>query len=276
MRNLSINTAYTDLSSGEYVSYQAPVGTYGTKAGLDAGYFQGKLGQEYKPYDITNYTEFYDPNVSFELYKTQDAQVNLRSGMTIDDIHKKQAMNPITDEQLRIPYAALDIIKTDGMGQTLFSPELRFGTSGFFGASRSDNPMSSRPGVDGYFTKYDQLINRTQRMPWGSYLQIRSQFQVASHTLPVSEELQLGGAGSVRGYPIGDYLADIGGDLDTDWYFPMYIIPSSWQLFGVSMKNQIEPFIFYDIGGGELIEANSGEYKERFLAGAGAGVRICI
>jgi hemolysin activation/secretion protein len=86
----------------------------------------------------------------------------------------------------------------------------------------------------------------------------------------------LGGANSVRGYPEGDYLVDIGGNLDTDWYFPMYLIPSSWQFYGTRLRNNIEPFVFYDIGGGKLMKVNSGEHEEEFLSGTGAGLRIRI
>ena len=210
----------------DYLSYQTPLGTYGTRVGLDTGYFQGKLGDEYKPFDIVNYTEFYDPNASFELYQSEDAQMDLRSGIKIEHINKKQGMDKITDENLRLPYIALDTIKTDPWGQTSFSPELSFGAPGFLEGSRLDNTESSRPDADGFFTKYDQYISRNQNMPWGSYIQVRSQFQASTHTLPTSEQLQLGGENSVRGYPEGDYLADIGGYMDTDWYFPMYLIPS--------------------------------------------------
>jgi len=92
-------------------------------------------------------------------------------------------------------------------------------------------------------------------------VQIRSQFQAASHTLPTSEQLQLGGESSVRGYPEGDYLADTGGDMETEWYFPMYPFPASWKLRNsdVNLRHQIEPFVFYDMGGEELVKAYSGE-----------------
>ena len=274
--SLSFNGAYTDLSQGDYLSYQTPVGTNGTKVGVDAGYFQGKLGQEFKPFDVVNYTEFYNPNASFELYEAEDAQVNLRTGMQIKHINKKQATDIVTDENLRLPYAAVDIIKTDSMGQTTFSPELSASAPGFLGASRKDNLLSSRPNADGFYTKYDHYIIRSQTMPWGSYMQIRSQFQVPSHTLPTSEQIQLGGEDSVRGYPEGDYLADIGGDLDTDWYFPSYFIPASWKLSDVTLRNAIEPFVFYDMGGGEIYKAASAERKTSFLAGTGAGIKIQI
>ena len=274
--SLTFNGAYTDLSQGDYLSYQAPIGTYGTKAGLDAGYFQGKLGAEYKHDDITNYTEFYNPNASFELYQSADTQVNFRSGMQIKHINKKQAKVVVTDENLRLPYYALDITRVDSMGQTSFSPEVSFSAPGFLGASRKDNDLSSRLGVDGYFAKYDQYLSRIQNMPWGSDIEIRSQFQFSTRTLPTSEQLQLGGESSVRGYPEGDYLVDDGGDMETEWYFPSYFIPATWQTFGTSLRNDLEPFVFYDMGGGKLIRVNLGEHREEFLSGAGAGIRFRI
>ena len=273
---LSFNGAYTDLSEGNYLSYQAPVGSNGTKLGLDGGYYQGRLGQEYKQYDVTNYTEFYDPNSSFELYQSETAQVNLRSGMKIEHINKKQGREIVTDENLRLPYVAIDAIKTDSMGQTTFSPELSSSAPGFLGASRKDNLLASRPDSDGFFTKYDQYLSRNQSMPWGSYLQIRSQFQAAVHNLPSSEELQLGGESSVRGYPEGDYLADIGGDVETEWYFPSYFIPATWRSYGTSLRSDIEPFVFYDMGGGKLTKVNPGERQSQFLSGTGAGIRFRI
>lgn len=276
MDNLAINTTYTDLSNGEYLSYQTPVGTHGTKLGLDAGYFQGKLGQEYKPLDIVNYTEFYNPNASFELYESQDSQVNFRTGIKVEHVNKKQGPDLVTDENLRLPYLAIDAIETDSLGQTSFSPELSFSAPGFFDGSRSNNLLASRPDADAFYTKYDQYVSRNLNMPWGSYIQIRSQFQTATHTLPTSEQIQIGGENSVRGYPEGDFLADVGGYMDTDWYFPMYLIPKSWYFYGTSLRNDIEPLIFYDMGGGKLIQTFSGETEERFLSGIGAGIRIRI
>lgn len=271
---LSFNGAYTDLSQGDYLSYQTPVGTNGTKLGMDAGYFQGKLGEEFKPFDVTTYSEFYNPNASFELYESENSQADLRSGIQIKHINKKQAQTLITDEDLRLPYVAMDMIRTDATGQTTFSPELSFSMPGFLGGSKIDNDFSSRPKVDGFYTKFNQYIIRTQNMPWGSYAKMSFEFQAANRSLPTSEQLQLGGDGSVRGYPQGDYLADVGGDLDSEWYFPAYVVPEEWQWYGTRVRNDIEPFGFFDMGGGKLLRAYNGERGTRFLAGLGGGVRI--
>jgi hemolysin activation/secretion protein len=113
-------------------------------------------------------------------------------------------------------------------------------------------------------------------MFFDSYMTIRTQLQIASHTLASSEQFQLGGADSVRGYPEGDYLADTGGVLSLDWVFPMYVIPKTWKLKGqdVPLRNQIEPVFFADVGGGKLKKILPGESKDKFLAGVGGGLRM--
>ena len=113
-------------------------------------------------------------------------------------------------------------------------------------------------------------------MPLESYLQIRSQFQLASRDLPSSEQLQLGGESSIRGYPEGDFLADAGASLNLDWVFPMYLFPKDWKLprSDAPLRNQVEPCVFMDLGGGKLMNTLPGERKEKFLMGLGGGVRI--
>jgi hemolysin activation/secretion protein len=110
----------------------------------------------------------------------------------------------------------------------------------------------------------------------GSYMSIRTQLQLASRTLASSEQFQLGGADSVRGYPEGDYLADSGGCVNFDWFFPSYFIPETWKLKGQDMplRRQIEPVLFVDLGGGKLKRTLTGERDDKFLAGVGAGIRL--
>lgn len=271
---LSLNAVITALSSGEFVSYQTPVGTYGTKLGMDIGFFEAKLGREYLAYDITTATQSYNPNLTFELYQSQDLQADLRTGVKIKNVEKKQARDKLTNERLRQPYAAVDVTESDATGQTHFSPEIGYGAAGQLGASRGDNPLASRPGADKSFVKYSHVISREQRMPLNSYMMIRSQFQTATHSLPISEQFQLGGVNSIRGYPEGDYLADVAANLNMDWYF--HPLPSSWRLAGFNFKEQVEPLVFLDVGKGWLLDTYNGEQREKYLAGTGAGVRVRV
>jgi len=264
--SLFINTLYSGRSFGESVSYSLPIGTYGTKFVMDITYFKMKLGEEFKINDITGETQIYTPHVSWELALSEDYQANLDAGLEIKSIIKRTDGSQTSDDQLRLPYVGLSFAKMDNYGQTTFSPKMIFGTSGFMGASSRNHPSASRANSGGEFYKYEQYLGRVQRMPFGSYLSARSQLQFASHTLPSSEQMQIGGANSVRGYPEGDYLADWGGYMSTDWVLSKLMLPS--------LRGKVEPVVFADVGGGALKKVLTGEKHFKFLAGVGGGLRF--
>ena len=271
-----INFLYTGNSTAESVSYSIPIGTYGTKFGIDLTNFGMKLGREYKSFDITGKTQICTPHISWELALTEDFQASVDLGIDIKSIKKKMAGDITANDQLRTPYFGFNFLKTDSNGQSTLIPRFNFGTSGFLGASSRNHSTSSRAGTGGAFFKYEQSLNRTQKMFLDSRIFMRTQLQVASHTLASSEQFQLGGADSVRGYPEGDYLADTGGVLNFDWVFPMYIIPKTWKLAKqtLPLRHQIEPVFFIDLGGGRLKKILPGESKDKFLAGVGGGLRM--
>lgn len=277
--SLFVNTLMGATASGDFVSYAIPLDTYGTRLGFDFASFDMKLGREYKELDITGHTQIYTPHISGEIYLSEDFQANIDSGIEIKSIKKRIRGEIMANDQIRLPYVAFDLAKLDtlfGGGQTIFSPRFSFNTEHFLGASSNDHPSASRPGTGGFFFKYEQTIKRVQKMAFDSYVSVRSLFQTASDTLPSSEQLQLGGANSVRGYPEGEYLADIGATLNVEWIFPCYIFPEELKLpyAKTPLRRQLQPIIFMDLGGGKLKKTAAGEKPIRFLMGAGGGLRF--
>ena len=223
---LFMNNVFTYKSSGESLSYTIPLDTYGTKFSLDLLYFKMRLGKEYKPYEITGVTRICTPQVSKELFLSDDFQARGSLGLQIKSVKKKSEGNTTASDQLREPYFGFDFTKNDSWGgQINFSPKFTFGTSNFLGASQRNHPTASREGTGGFFFKYEQGLSRLQRMPFDSYMSIRTQLQATSHTLSSSDQFQLGGANSIRGYPEGDYLADNGASINFDWFFPCHWSP---------------------------------------------------
>jgi len=273
------NTIFNARTFGQALSYIIPIGTYGTKLAVDVSYFQMKLGKELKDFKVRGKTKTLTPHLTFELALKEDFEAYLDVGLNMQDIKKKVGHDRVSDDQLRIPYLAFNLMNTDalfGGGQTLFAPKFSFGTSGFLGASSRCHPSATRDGTGGYFFKYEHVLKRLQKMPFESYMILNSQFQIPSHTLTPSEQIQLGGMTSVRGYPEGDYLADVGGTLNVDWVFPMYLFPKDWKLprSKTPLRRTIEPVAFFDMGLGRLYALNEGERRQKFLAGAGGGMRI--
>ncbi len=276
--SLFVTTIMSATSSGTSMSYVLPVDTRGIKIGFDATVFTMKLGQEYKAADITGVTQVYKPHISGEIYLSEDFQATINSGLEIKSNQKMIQHEKDTEDQLRIPYVDFSFSKMDsllGGGQTSFSPRVSFGTAEFLGASSRNHPSQTRTGTGGSYFKYEQGLSRVQKMPFESYLSVRTQFQAASNSLPSSEQFQLGGANSVRGYPEGEYVCDFGGTLNVDWVFPTYIIPKDWVLPGAEtpLRQQLQPIIFMDLGGGKVLKVGPGERKDRFLMSIGGGLK---
>ena len=276
--SLSLNTILSSRSFGESVSYLLPINSYGTKIGLDATHFKMKLGKEFKSFDITGSSKIYTPHILWEIFLTENFQANADCGMEIKSVKKKADGELTVNERLRLPYLGLDFTKNNFFGGPVsFTPRFFYGLKNFLDGTGRNNRLASRSGAGGCpLNKYEQFIRRMQRMAFDTYLLIRSQFQAASRSLPSSELFQLGGANSIRGYPEGDYLADIGGSLNLDWVFPMYLIPENWKLAGADLplRRQIEPVVFLDMGGGKLKKVLPGERQDKFLVGIGGGLRF--
>jgi len=246
---------------------------------MDFTVYTTKLGLEYKGYDITGITQMYTPHIGGEIYLSEDFQANIDTGLEIKSVIRKTMGNITSNDQLRIPYVTFDLNKVDSLfngGQTSFTPRFSFGTGHFLGASSFGHPGGSRDSTGGGYFKYEHTVRRVQRMPFESYVSARSQFQTASQTLPSSEQFQIGGMNTVRGYPEGEYLCDIGATLNLEWIFPMYLIPKEIKLpFADSpLRQQVQPVAFMDLGGGKIKKVEYGEKPIRFLMGLGGGIRV--
>ncbi len=263
-------------SDAQAIGYAIPTDTYGTKFGCNFVHFHMDLGKEFTASNITGDTKILSPYITREIVLSDATEVYVNAGIDIKSVVKHINGVKTSDDELRIPYFGVEVTVRDPSGETSFSPRFNFGTSGFLGASSRNHPTASRGETGGSFLKYEHEVRRIQRMPFDSYSITRSQFQISTHTLTPSEQLQIGGANSVRGYPEGDFLADVGAVVNFDWIFPMYFIPKSLKLphSDVPLCHQIEPIIFVDFGCGRLNKKFPGERRDKFLMGVGGGLRI--
>ncbi len=263
-------------SNAQSISYSFPLDTYGTRMGFNFSHDNLRIGKEFQDFRITGDTKTVGGYITKELYLSGDAEGYFTAGLDAKET-KKHFNGIITaDDEMRIPYFGFDFTKNDTWGATTISPRFDFGTGDFLGASTENHPLSTRAETGGFFFKYEQGVTRIQRMFLESYSVIRFQSQVATHTLAPSEQMQIGGMYSVRGYPEGDFLADSGAIFNFDWIFPMYIFPASIKLpyADVPLRQQIQPIAFVDLGGGRLNKAQSFELREKFLASFGGGIRV--
>jgi len=149
----------------------------------------------------------------------------------------------------------------------------------YFGLpTRGDGyPLASRGGEHS-FVKYTYSLTRLTALPWRMKAIWDVQGQFSPNKLLPQEQLFLGGANSIRGYPESDYGADQGFQSRFDYLIPVYGIPEKWRLpfDTLPMKDQLSLIAFCDVGYGRTHDPNaaSGEPRSDFMLGVGGGFEV--
>ena len=126
------------------------------------------------------------------------------------------------------------------------------------------------------FFRYKFSLTRVHQILPDIGLMVRTAGQMAdSNLLPASEQFQLGGMTTVRGYPEGLLLGDDGYFAGVELNFPLF--PAETLFFGMSMKERIKGFTFFDHGGAFAYKgANQSIDYNDFLTSAGIGLNVTV
>ncbi len=256
--------------------YNIPVHSSGTRLGVSYTRSWVQLVGQYGYLGIDGNATDYAFYALQPLIRKSWIETTFNTGFDWKTIKNLQLGQKSGTDELRILNTGLSFEFTDRWGKTIFPHSFHFGFSSFLGASPKDNPNGTRPGAGGQFFIYRTSLMRYQRLPMGMMYSFRGQMQLTDQTLPPSEQLSLGGAFAVRGYPQAEYLADYGAYMTNEVFVPTYFFPKDWQLpySKQPLRQQVQAVGFCDLGGGVIREVNPGERDSRTLAGIGGGVRI--
>jgi len=170
--------------------------------------------------------------------------------------------------------AGYNIGVTDSFGRTTFGFEV-FWSPGGIGPRNTDEEFQL---VDPRLTAnylYSLLrLGRTTRLPWDFSLITQASGQVASGALLSSEQLAIGGYGTVRGYQervlFGDQGVVINAELRTPPISPM-------GLFGIErISDELQFLAFWDFGLVSSRDPLPGEEDVYYITSVGVGVRYAI
>jgi hemolysin activation/secretion protein len=131
-------------------------------------------------------------------------------------------------------------------------------------------------------------VRRDTTLPWGCSLVALGTGQLASHTLPSTEQLSIGGYGTVRGYQQQILFGDQG------FFFNLELRSPGFSLFGLAKhsenalcdelsndlkklgKDQLQFLAFWDYGYVNTIQPLPGNASSYAITGVGAGIRYSI
>lgn len=183
-----------------------------------------------------------------------------------------EVSNTSTDiEQFLLIY---DASMPDAYGQTAFENQFVYSPGGL--AHSNTTAVFVASGTDGAKANYvydNVQLTRLTQLPWQMSTMLRVNGQWASTELLASEQLGVGGDGSVRGYTTHTANGSEGGLVSFELRSPPY---SPSHTFGWDLGEQGQVLAFYDAGIVQDFHQQKGEAKYAGLQSTGIGVRFGV
>lgn len=245
-------------------------------AQLSGVYSESMLIGHLKPSEVKGESLSVTPAVTYAFVKSPaftlegDLAFEIKDSKTLIDDHKSSF------DRMRVVKAGPRIALQDASGMTWISPRVHWGVP-LGGGSEAEDINASRVGAGGDFV-YGTLEGvRLQRFVASSILILRAGGQWADETLTSVEQFRLGGASSVRGYPESDSAGDRGYNFSIEWNIPPWFLQDDLivPFAGTKWRDSTKLVVFLD-GGKTFLDRRPSfsDVKDRFLLGAGAGLRF--
>ncbi|MCM8778355.1 MAG: hypothetical protein NC834_01020 [Candidatus Omnitrophica bacterium] len=273
-----------DVYAGS-IDYNFPISRYNTRLGVYGAYSHADIGGQFKVLTPEGKATAYGVYLSHPWLDKDFADptaLNLSSnvilGLDAISVYNKILGEETSHDELRVLKAGISFDERDSLGRTFFSQEIRQGLDDFLGSMDKNDPSASRLDASSDFTKYVGSLTRLTRLPFSSLLINSLKYQVTSDPLVNSEQMGFGGADSIRGFPENDYLADYGWMSTIELRTPAFLFPREikvpYDKKGRSLMDSLQFVYFIDFGKAHLKYPRVGEKKDRFLSGAGLGLRF--
>ncbi len=256
-----------------FIEYALPVAKINSVWKTGVSYARSAPQKQYKPYGVNSTTMDYWSRLETRFLTTESMALDWRAGVDFKESRTMVLSGTDSRERLRILRAGPTVTLRDELGVTVVDDQLSLGVRGM-GAALSD-ASSQRAGVTpGFFTS-DLSVERMQKMPLDTRLSLKGKAHVSPDKQPASEQMALGGADTVRGYPEGEYFADQGVLVNAEYLIPFFFLPDTWRMpwAKTRLRDSLDFAVFIDHGCGWLKAPVNGQASSACLSGTGVGVR---
>jgi len=243
------------------------------------GYFlrsRMKLGREFKDVEARGKATIAGLFLSKGLIDERDFDLSFNLGFDYKHIRNYLLGVESSRDEVRVLKTGVDIDFTDSWGRNIFTLELDTGIPRMWGALTAKDLASSRVGAGGKFLKWTGNYFRLQQGPFSSSVLWKNSFQLSGYSLVSSEQFQIGGPATVRGYPPAEYSGDRGYYTSLELSLPPYFLPETTKLplsRDINLYDSLRIVVFYDWATVRLNRILAGE-KNRTLKSYGFGLRF--
>ncbi|MDP8216251.1 MAG: ShlB/FhaC/HecB family hemolysin secretion/activation protein [Candidatus Kaelpia imicola] len=264
--------------------YNVPINKYNTRIGAYGIFSHTDIGGQFtviEPEGSATALGAYITHPLFDKDYFDPVAINLSSdviaGLDLIDVKNMLLGEETSHDVLRVAKLGISFDERDALGRTFFNNEFRVGIDGL-GSMDSNDESSSIIDAGSEFMKYTGTLTRITRLPFSMMFINNLKFQHTNNPLVTSEQLSLGGADTIRGYPQNDYLADFGYVCTLELRTPAFIFPREIKVPYDDKKTPIMDAVqfvyFVDFGKGHRKNPRVGETKDQFMIGTGFGFRF--
>jgi len=243
-------------------SYSAPVNDLGTKVGAMFGAGDYQVGQEFADLGMSGKSATVGAFVTHPFIRSRTFNLSGEFGFRASD-NKFYLLDAISShDKTRFLYLAVNADGTSWGGKNFGTLNLSQGLGEFLGGTGSNDPMASRLDADNTFTRLSLSAARVQPLTDMFSVMARISGQKSTSSLLASEEWQIGGPDSVRGYTNGEFAGDDG-----------YNASLELRVAPLANKDIIQLLTFVDHGFAHRQHPTLGQKTNEDLTGAGVGAR---
>ncbi|MBF0122737.1 MAG: ShlB/FhaC/HecB family hemolysin secretion/activation protein [Candidatus Omnitrophica bacterium] len=256
-----------------FVEHSLPIAKINSVWKTGVSFAKSAPKKQYKPYGVSSTTMGYWGKLETRLLTDEAVALDWKTGLDLKESRTMFLSGTNSRERLRVLRFGPTMTVKDAWGGTVIENQFSLGME-TMGAVLY-NASSQRGGVTPDFFVSDLTVTRMQKMPLKTKLSLKGKAHVSPDKQPSSEQMALGGADTVRGYPEGDYFADEGVLVNAEYLVPFFFLPDTWNMpwSKSRMRDALDIAFFWDGGYGRFKDPASGQKASDSLSGAGVGLR---
>lgn len=223
-----------------------------------------ELARDFRELDVRGKSVGGGAFVNYAVYRSRSASLSAEAGLDAKDTELFILDEQSSNDEIRLARVALTFDHIAWEGHSYGSLSVAQGLGEVLGALEEDDRRASRRDADNSFTRVNLDVGRVQSVTSWLVVFGRAYGQASTDSLVAGEQMQIGGADTVRGYPQAEYSGDDG--------------------YGVSLELRVTPYYhcqyrgqivaFVDHAGVHTKEPVIGQSSWEHITGAGVGLRL--
>lgn len=252
------------------VIYSVPLNSNGSY--LEAAYLTSRFHvHELTELDLKGSSDIATLKFTYKLLRKRFLNCDVFSYFDYKQIKNFSLSSRISFDKLRIlNFGTLLDHNSPGIGRDYLTLRMGIGLPGFLNGLNKNSSGCSRPGAHGDFFKFNLDYDRLQKLGHDCFLFFHTSGQWSPNKLTTPEQMYIGGADTVRGYPLAVAVGDSGYYYNLEFRVPPLGL-GEVPFFKTKKKlKDIFQFIAFFDQGGVFLKSSSNNY----LCSVGTGVVI--